>query len=164
MIRTARLTLRRAEPRDLADLHEVMRQPAAMRYWSTLPHPDLATTGRWLERKLAEDSAGSVEFVVEHQGRVIGTAGGGILPEIGYILHPDHWGKGFATEAMRAVIDFAFANHPVDHLMADVDPRNAASSALLRRLGFSLTGHAKNTFLVAGEWCDSDYYTLMRPF
>ena len=162
MIRTARLTLRRAEPRDLADLNEVMRQPAAMRYWSTLPHPDLATTASWLERKLAEDGAGSVEFVVEFQGRVIGTAGGGTLPEVGYILHPDHWGKVLAQEAMTAVIAHAFALHPVDHLMADVDPRNEASIKLLKRLGFVLSGHADNTFCIQGEWVHSDYYTLKR--
>jgi [ribosomal protein S5]-alanine N-acetyltransferase len=163
MIRTARLTLRRARRDDLTYLHAVMRHPAAMRYWSTPPHPDLATTERWLDRLLAVDPAGSVEFVVEYQGNAIGTAGGGTLPEIGYILHPDHWGKGLGFEAMQAVIAFAFANHSIDHLMADVDPRNAASVKLLTRLGFVLTGHADNTFLIEGEWVHSDYYTLRRP-
>lgn len=65
MIFTARLTLRRARADDLADLHQVMRRPEAMEYWSTPPHPDLATTARWLDRLLAVDLAGSVEFVVE---------------------------------------------------------------------------------------------------
>ena len=163
MIQTERLTLRRAHKDDLADLHQVLRDPRAMAYWSTPPHPDMATTALWLDRLLAVDLAGSVEFVVVYQGVVIGTAGGGTLPEIGYILHPDHWGKGFAHEAMVAVIAHAFANHPVDHLMADVDPRNAASIKLLKRLGFTLSGHADNTFCIAGEWVHSDYYRLARP-
>lgn len=163
MIRTDRLTLRRALPGDLADLHEVMRHPEAMTYWSTPPHPDLATTKRWLDRKLAEDQSASVEFVAEYQGRAIGTVGGGILPEVGYILHPDFWGKGLAFEAMQAVIAHAFAHHPVDHLMADVDPRNTASIKLLKRLGFVWHGHADNTFCIAGEWVHSDYYRLERP-
>jgi ribosomal-protein-alanine N-acetyltransferase len=163
MIQTARLTLRRARPDDLADLHQVMRDPRAMQYWSTPPHPDLGTTAVWLDRKLAEDLAGSVEFVMEYQGRAIGTAGGGVLPEVGYILHPDYWGKGFAFEAMQAIIAYAFANHPVDHLMADVDPRNAASIKLLKRLGFVFTSHAQKTFCIAGEWVHSDYYRLNRP-
>ncbi len=163
MIRTDRLTLRRARAGDLADLHDVMRRPEAMAYWSTPPHPDMATTKLWLDRKLADDPSQSVEFVMEYQGRAIGTAGGGILPEVGYILHPDHWGKGLAYEAMVAVIAHTFDKHPVDHLMADVDPRNAASIKLLKRLGFVFSGHADNTFCIAGEWVHSDYYRLERP-
>ena len=163
MIVTGRLVLRRARAGDLAGLHAVLGDAQAMRYWSTPPHPDMATTEVWLDRLLAIDPAGSVEFVVEHQGRVIGTAGGGTLPEVGYILHPDFWGKGLAFEAMTAVIAHAFAKHPLDHLTADVDPRNLASARLLRRLGFGLSGHAKNTFCVAGEWSDSDYFRLARP-
>ena len=163
MIRTERLNLRRAEGRDLVALHEILRDPEAMRYWSTPPHPDLATTQEWMDRLLAIDPAGSVEFLVEYQGLVIGKVGGGVLPEVGYILHRDYWGKGFAYEAMRAVIGFAFAMHPVDHLMADIDPRNVASARLLERLGFVKSGHAENTFCVAGQWSDSDYYRLERP-
>lgn len=163
MIRTERLILRRARPDDLADLHAVMRRPEAMAYWSTPPHMDMATTKLWLDRKLSEDEATSVEFVVQFQGRAIGTAGGGTLPEVGYILHPAYWGMGLAFEAMTAVIAHAFANHPVDHLMADVDPRNEASVRLLKRLGFVLSGHEDNTFYIAGEWVHSDYYRLERP-
>ncbi len=163
MIRTERLLLRRAEPRDLDALHEIMRDGEVMRYWSTPPHPDMATTVEWMDRLMAIDPAGSVEFLVEYQGRVIGKVGGGVLPEVGYILHRDYWGQGFASEAMRAVIDFAFAHHPVDHLMADIDPRNTASARLLERLRFVKSGHAAKTFCVAGEWSDSDYYRLERP-
>lgn len=163
MIRTARLLLRRAEAGDVMDLHEILRDPQVMRYWSTPPHPDLATTQTWMARLLALDPATSVELVVELDGRVIGTAGGGVLPEVGYILHRDYWGRGLAQEAMRAVIDYAFAHHPVDHLMADIDPRNLASARLLDRLGFVKSGHAANTFCVAGEWSASDYYRLERP-
>lgn len=65
MIRTERLVLRRVREDDLADLHEVMRHPKAMAYWSTVPHPDLATTARWLDHLLVVDPAGSVEFIVE---------------------------------------------------------------------------------------------------
>ena len=91
-----------------------------------------------------------------------GHAGGGTLPEIGYILHPDYWGKGIAFEAMRAVIAHAFATKPIDHLKADVDPRNLASIRLLKRPGFQLTGHADNTFCIEGIRVHSDYYELQR--
>ena len=162
MIRTERLLLRHARMTDLADFHDILRRPEAMAYWSTPPHPDLATTEVWLAETVARDPAVSVEFAVEYQGRVIGKAGGGEMPEIGYIFHPDYWGQGFAFEAMRAVVDYAFANRLVDHLIADVDPRNDASRRLLMRLGFQYSHYAKATFCIDGVWVDSDYYVLPK--
>lgn len=163
MIYTQRLLLRHARMTDLADFHDILSRAEAMAYWSSPPHPDLATSEIWLAETVARDPAVSVEFAVEYQGRVIGKAGGGDMPEIGYIFHPDYWGQGFAYEAMRAVVDYAFANRAVDHLMADIDPRNAASRKLLERLGFAYSHHAKNTFCIAGVWVDSDYYRLPKP-
>jgi ribosomal-protein-alanine N-acetyltransferase len=163
MIRTPRLLLRHARMSDLADFHDILRRPEAMAYWSTPPHPDLATTEVWLASTVARDPAVSVEFAVEYQGRVIGKAGGGEMPEVGYIFHPDYWGQGFAYEAMRAVVDHAFAHRPVDHLLADIDPRNDASRRLLVKLGFHYSHHADNTFCISGEWVHSDFYILPRP-
>ncbi len=163
MICTERLLLRPARMTDLADFHDILRRPDAMAYWSTPPHLDLATTQDWLAATVARDPAVSVEFAVEYRGKVIGQAGGGVLPEVGYIFHPDYWGQGFATEAMQAVVDHAFANWPVDHLMADIDPRNDASRKLLIRLGFRPSHHADNTFCIDGVWSHSDYFILPRP-
>ena len=163
MIRTERLLLRQATMGDLADFHDILRRPEAMAYWSTPPHPDLATTEVWLASTVARDPNVAVELAVEYDGRVIGKAGGGDMPEIGYIFHPDYWGRGFAIEAMQAVVDYAFANRPVDHLLADIDPRNAASRRLLERLGFAYSHHAKATFCIERVWVNSDYYKLPRP-
>jgi len=162
MLQTPRLTLRRAVMADAMDLHRVMSNAAAMRYWSTLPHVDLAVTESWLARSLACDPALSAEYVIVLGDQVIGKAGGYVLPEIGMILHPDYWGQGLAAEAMRAVLAHIFATFAADHLTADVDPRNVASLALLARLGFVQTGQAKATFLLGDEWCDSIYLTLAR--
>ena len=162
ILHTARLTLRRPALADAVALHLVMSNPAAMRYWSTLPHADMAVTDAWLTRSLARDAALSAEFVIVLDNQVIGTAGGYVLPSVGMILHPDHWGKGLATEAMGAVIAHIFATFPADHLTADVDPRNAASLKLLARLGFEQTSSAKATFLLGEDWCDSVYLTLMQ--
>lgn len=163
MIRTERLLLRPARLSDLADFHDILCRPQAMEYWSTPPHPNLATTEKWLAETVARDPAVTVEFAVEFQGRVIGKAGGGDMPEIGYIFHPDYWGQGFAIEAMRAVVGHAFETQPVDHLLADIDPRNPASRRLLLRLGFHYSHHTDNTFCIDGTWVHSDFYILPRP-
>ena len=57
--------------------------------------------------------------------------------EIGWTLHPDHWGKGYATEAGAAAVTYAFAHHDVDALYSVILRENLASQAVARRLGFA---------------------------
>jgi ribosomal-protein-alanine N-acetyltransferase len=162
-IRTERLLLRRPHMDDLDAMFEIMSNPSAMRYWSTLPHASRDVTRPWLEKMIARTEAGGEDFLIEHEGRVIGDVGAGRLPDFGFILHPDFWGRGFATEASAAFIAHAFTNTPTTELLADVDPRNTASLRVLARLGFTETGRASNTFLLGNEWCDSVYLALKRP-
>jgi [ribosomal protein S5]-alanine N-acetyltransferase len=159
---TARLKLRRAAASDLEAFHEILSNPAAMRYWSSPPHESLERTREWLESMMADGPPESDDFVVELGGRVIGKAGCWRVPEIGYILHPSCWGRGFAAEACSAVIAHVFAACDVPAITADVDPRNEASLRLLARLGFVETGRAAATYEVAGEISDSVYLALPR--
>ncbi|MBW8637171.1 GNAT family N-acetyltransferase [Hoeflea sp. WL0058] len=160
MIITKQLLLRRARMSDLDDLHQVFSNPAAMRFWDSLPYQEIEQTQRLLEAMIAASPDESDDFVIEHEGRAIGKAGCWRLGEIGFILHPDHWGKGLAHEALSAAIPHIFENLPIDRLEADVDPRNDASLKLLSRLGFRETGRAARTILVGDEWCDSVYLEL----
>jgi ribosomal-protein-alanine N-acetyltransferase len=159
---TARLKLRRAAPDDLEALHEILSDPVAMRFWSSPPHRDLERTRAWLDGMIADGPPLSDDFVIEHEGRVIGKAGCWRLPEIGYILHPRYWGQGFAAEACAAVIAHVFADYDIEAITADVDPRNEASLRLLTRLGFVETGRAMATYEIEGEISDSVYLALPR--
>ena len=154
-IATARLRLRPARDADAAPLHAILSHKTAMRYWSTPPHEDLDRTREWLAAMIEIPVGEGEDFIVEHRGQVIGKAGLFRFPEIGFILSPDHWGRGFAGEALRAVVDRAFVVHGLGRIVADVDPRNLASLRLLARLGFEETGRRKRSWLVGEEWCDS---------
>ena len=157
MIRTPRLTLRRATWDDLEAVHRLFSNPAIMRYWSRPEHETLEETRRWM-RDLVEPGPDSLDYLIERNGTVIGKAGAWRLPEIGYLLHPDHWGQGLAQEAMQAVIAHLAQTRPdLTHLIAEVDPRNLASLRLLARLGFVETGRASGTMQWRDEWCDSVY-------
>ena len=158
---TPRLTLRSARPDDLEAMHAVLSDPRATRWWSTPPHETLNETRVWLDSMIA-NGPDQPDFVIERDGMVIGKAGFWKLPEVGYILHPDHWGQGVASEAVGAAIDHVFPTLALDELVADVDPGNAASIRLLERLGFVRTGSAKATIEVGGVWMDSLYYSLSR--
>lgn len=161
-IETERLVLRRAREEDVEAMHAVLSHPIAMRYWSTLPHDDLEVTRKWIADMIAADPRRD-DYVIERDGRVIGKAGCFRLPEIGYILHPDHWGCGLATEALGAVIARTFERHSIPHLTADVDPRNRPSLNLLQKLRFKVVGRARNTWHIGGAWYDSVYLELRRP-
>lgn len=93
---------------------------------------------------------------------MIGKAGFWRLPEIGYIFHPDMWGRGFGFECLSTLIDRAFGRFAFDALLADVDPHNTASLRLLAKLGFIETSREQATILVGDNWCDSVYLQLKR--
>lgn len=161
-LRTARLLLRRARWDDLAGLHAALSDPRSTTYWSTPPHESLGETEKWLASMIQSPPGISEDFVIVEQGEPIGKIGAWRLPEIGFLLRSDRWGRGLATEAMAAFLPHVFARPEVDRLTADVDPRNAASLALLKRHGFVETGRAKATWHTHLGACDSIYLELRR--
>ena len=162
-IRTDRLLLRPATFDDVEAFHAIFSDAKAMAYWSTPPHKDMDETRSWVASMIGIGPSEGEDFVIEFDGRVIGKAGLYRFPEIGFILHPDAWGKGIASEALEAVCRRAFAVHRLPCVEADVDPRNSASLRLLKGLGFQETRRASRTWNVGGEWCDSVYLQLANP-
>lgn len=158
---TERLLLRTAEPGDLEALHAVLSDPRATRWWSTPPHETLEETSAWLDDMIAR-GPDHPDFVVALEGRVIGKVGFYQMPVLGYILHPDVWGRGLASEAVGTAIDHVFRMPGVGKVTADVDPENMASIRLLERLGFVCTGFGECTWNVGGLWKDSLFYALSR--
>ena len=158
-IRTERLLLRRAKMDDADDMHVIMSNPLAMRYWSTPPHADLDETARWITSMVEVDPESSDDFIVSLNGKLIGKLGAWKLPEVGFLIDPAHWGKGLAKEAMTAFIDRRRGLGSTE-LKADVDPRNLASLKLLERCGFEETHRESGTWQVGDELCDSVYLKL----
>lgn len=165
MIRTGRLVLRPFRADDLKALHAIFSDKRAMRYWDRPAWDDRETTQGLLAGFMKDAPGEHLEFAVECDGALIGRAGMWKRYEIGYILHPDHWGRGYATEAVGALIAEAFRRFPeADRLTAEIDPRNAGSRRLLERLGFRLSGFEEKNFLYGDiEWCDTAYYALEGP-
>lgn len=159
-IRTERLLLRKARQDDLGAFHDILSNVEAMTFWYRPPHEDLTVTQSWLTAMMEINPSMGEDFAVEFEGRLIGKAGFRRFPTIGFIFHPDVWGRGLAAEATRPIIERAFSVHGLPMIEADVDPRNGSSLRLLNRLGFVETGRATRTSLVGEEWCDSVFLRL----
>ena len=158
-IQTERLVMRRATMADTQPMHQLMKNPVAMRYWSSLPHERIEQTQEWMQSMVDAPREESDDFIVTLDGALIGKLGCWRLPEIGFLLDPALWGRGLATEALGAFIARRRSLGSGD-LTADVDPRNMASIRLLTRAGFVETGRAQQTWQLGEEWCDSVYLRL----
>lgn len=147
-VETERLLLRPFRDDDLARYTEIHATPE-VRASLYLP-ADYGPEQAWLEmaRWLGQWALrGSGQWAVELKatGELVGRAGThrperhdwpGL--ECGWTFDPAHWGHGYATEAGRATVEWAFANHDVDELVSCILPSNEPSQAVARRLGFRL--------------------------
>jgi RimJ/RimL family protein N-acetyltransferase len=82
--------------------------------------------------------------------------------EIGYIFHPMVWGRGFATEAARALLGFAFEDAGMHRVYARCDARNAPSAAVMRRLGMRQEAHFREHTQVKGRWDEELLFAILE--
>ena len=82
--------------------------------------------------------------------------------EIGFALRRDYWRRGLMSEALPALLRFAFGTLGLHRIEADVDPRNTASIRLLERLGFQQEGYLRERYFDQGTPQDALYYGLLH--
>jgi len=160
MFSTARLTLRRVALSDVPAMHAIFADPKAMQYWSRLPHTDIAETEAWIIKTIEAVEAGEADdFVVVHEGALVGRVGIWQDNELGLIFARSVWGTGIAREATEALIERS-RSRGMKSIMADIDPRNLRVARFLEKLRFRKTAEAKSTYKIGDIWTDSEYLTL----
>jgi RimJ/RimL family protein N-acetyltransferase/SAM-dependent methyltransferase len=82
--------------------------------------------------------------------------------ELGITLARAHQGKGYATEAMAAALDYCFRTLKKHRVFASVDPENRASIALLERAGFRREAHFHESLWLRGKWMDDVIYAILE--
>jgi RimJ/RimL family protein N-acetyltransferase len=80
---------------------------------------------------------------------------------IGYLLRRQFWGRGYATEASQALLDFGFGKLGMHRISAWCDVENTASSRVLERIGMQREGRLREFRLIRGEWHDSYLYAVL---
>ncbi|MGQ0838197.1 GNAT family N-acetyltransferase [Actinokineospora sp.] len=87
--------------------------------------------------------------------------GGVRAAKLGYAIAADHWGHGYATDAARTLIEFGFGELGLHRISAAIGPDNAASIALVRRIGFTREGRLRDHVHTNGAWRDSELYSIL---
>jgi RimJ/RimL family protein N-acetyltransferase len=165
-----RVRLRWLTEQDVDALFAIFSDPVMMRFWATPPMKERAEAEKYL-RSIHEGFAGRTLFQwgVERKedGRVIGSTtlfkldAANARCEIGYGLGSAYWKMGYMSEALPAVIQFAFDRLRMRRIEADVDPRNENSLRILGRLGFKQEGLLRERWNVGGELQDSAILGLL---
>ena len=82
--------------------------------------------------------------------------------EIGYVLNPDYWGKGYMKESMITLMNFAFNTLKLHSLEANVNPENENSKKALLKLNFRKEGYFRENYFFNGKFLDSEIYSLLK--
>jgi ribosomal-protein-alanine N-acetyltransferase len=81
---------------------------------------------------------------------------------MGYALHPDYWGKGYATEAAQAIVNFGFKHLKMHRIWATCDVKNKASEKILKKCGMKKEGRLRSHMLLHGHWRTSYLYAILE--
>ncbi|MET0211160.1 MAG: GNAT family protein [Burkholderiaceae bacterium] len=168
---TERLILRAPREADLAAFLAYRNHPANCRYQG-LEATDAARAAAFLRAQATLDLAAGDCWMMcalerRADGRMIGEVGmyiGGAQSsgDIGWSIHPDFQGHGYATEAARALLDYAFGTRGLHRVTANGDARNGASTRVMERLGMRREGFFLQSRLADGAWQDEVRYALLR--
>jgi len=143
VLETERLTLRAPRSEDAKAIATLVNDRRIAENTLRIPHPyGLADAESFIATANAAD--GERAFLITRDAMVLGACGiarrDGEEPEIGYWLGVPFWGRGYATEAARGVIDHAFGDLGCDCLAGGARVSNPASRRVLEKCGFQWTG------------------------
>jgi len=143
VLETKRLTLRAPTLRDAKAVAVLANDRRIAENTARIPHPYKLTDAENFIAG-ANKADGETVFLIVRNGTIMGACGVAVAdpnaPELGYWLGVPHWGQGFATEALHAVIDFAFSEFEHSALHAGARVTNPASRRVLEKCGFQWTG------------------------
>jgi RimJ/RimL family protein N-acetyltransferase len=149
-ITTSRLILRAFTKEDVDPLHRILAGRDMLRYFPNPNSPTRDKVDKLISTQLRHwEEHGFGWWAVEPRSKkqLIGWSGLQFLPEteeveVGYLVDQAFWGKGLATEAAQASLQYGFRNFDVESIVAIVHPENVASQRVIEKLGMSFVDEA----------------------
>jgi RimJ/RimL family protein N-acetyltransferase len=169
-VRTPRLILREFSPADLDAVHSYSSDPRVTRYLFFGPR-DHDGTAEYLEGLLLsqlEVPRTRFELGVQEiaSGMLIGACDLSLIErhvaDLGYMLGPAHWGKGYATEIALALLETAFRHLRAERVISTVDVNNRASIHVLEKIGMRWEAVFRKHRRAKNRWWDCHLYVLPR--
>ena len=172
-IRTERLRLRPYRLSDLDALADLRGRKDVVRYleWGVRSREEvMATVERRLELTHLDDDRSDLVLVIEHgeTGTFLGDIGLHWASrehrqgDLGWVVHPNHASRGYATEAALAMLRLGFDHYGLHRICARLDARNAASVRVCEKLGMRREALLRENEWIKGEWTDEAVSALLR--
>lgn len=172
-VRTERLSLRPATEDDAEATWRFRELDAVSRWLTVAPR-----TFEAYQQEFQDAERLSKTLIIEADGHVIGDLmlairdawaqkevadqAKGVQAELGWVLHPDHAGRGYATEAVRELLRLSFEELGLRRVTAECFADNDASWRLMERVGMRREAHSvKDSLHRTGEWLDGLSYALL---
>lgn len=169
---TPRLLLRPYEDHDFNDYHALYSRPDVATYLYWEPGDADKVRAAFAKRKLQSVWREQNPFVLgvelKDEAKVVGEV---VLiwlnqehraGELGFVLHPDYHGRGYAAEASQAMLALGFSTFELHRISGRCDVRNTASARLMERLGMRREAHFVANEWVKGEWTSEFVYALLQ--
>lgn len=159
-LETERLVLRKISWRDKKDIFEYSKNEITSKYLFWSPHRDISDTKYYLRivnRYYRHARFYEWAVVLKDSGKMIGTCGFVSFDEqnnnaeIGYVINPEYWNKGYACEAVKRVLEFGFSTLALSRIEGRFIIENTASKRVLEKCGMSFEGVLKSAILCKGE-------------
>lgn len=172
VLHTERLVLRQVTPDDVKEVFFLRSDEQVMRY---IDRPKAQTEEEALQfinminAGTRNNTDISWAITIKGDDRLIGYIGFWRMKpehyrgELGYAMHPQWYGKGIASEAVRAALDYGFKTMKLHTVEANVNPENTASIKLLERNYFIREAYFREDFYWNGKFLDSAIYCLIAP-
>ncbi|MFI7026667.1 GNAT family N-acetyltransferase [Micromonospora sp. NPDC049900] len=162
------ITLRELRPDDAADALAIIGDDRVT-HWLSFDSRDHAAAVAMIEGAVirAQQTPRTEYYlaVADTEDRMIGFARLGLsghqAAKLGYAINADHWGHGYATDAARTIIGYGFQELRLHRVTAAIGPDNAASIAVVKRLGMQYEGRLRDHVFTNGAWRDSLLYSIL---
>ena len=170
-LETERLLLKPYEKEFADDIYEVVKHKEIADTMVMIPHPyPREVVDRWisyLQKSFEQGKAYEFAVFLKENGRYIGNCGLVTISknhrnaEVGYFIDVSEWGKGYATEACKKIIEYGFQEHQLNRIYSRCMVRNTASRKVMEKSGMIWEGRHRQEFLKDGIYEDMDYLAIL---
>ena len=172
ILKSQRVNLREMEEKDWVDVHKYASQEKVCQYQPWGPNSEQESEDFVkqviLDAKKESRSRYVFAIILKENGEMIGAGEINVrddtnkVGEIAYIINPEYWGIGYATEIAKVLIQFGFNQLKFHRIFATCDPRNIGSSRVLEKVGMTKEGIIRENLLLKDGWRNSLLYSILE--